>query len=72
MIFRNVERVEVIEISFDFTSVLNRISQRNKDVFDAFPNDSDRMKMSPSWTPAGKRDVYGFAFAAGDFQTISR
>src|SRR6266498_439929 len=67
MIVRNVQCVEVIEIRFDFASVLNRIPERHENVFDSFPDHSDRMKMSASWPPAGKGDVYGFAFG---FQVV--
>ena len=70
MVIRNIQRIEVIEISFNLPPVLNRIAQRNEDVFDSFPHNRDRMEMPAAWASAGKGDVDGLAFATGKFKMV--
>src|SRR6185436_18617800 len=53
MAFRNIQGVEVIEISFDLTIVFHDITKRNEDVFDPLPHQSDRMKMTRARSAAG-------------------
>src|SRR5260370_40434611 len=46
MTFRDVERVEIIKVGFDLAIVFDGIAERNEDVFDALPHQSDRMQVS--------------------------
>src|SRR5207302_921400 len=61
MILRNIQRAEVIEIRFNLAVVFYRVSQRDKNVFDALTQKIDRMKMAAPWTPAGKRHIDALA-----------
>jgi hypothetical protein len=63
--FRNVQRVEVIEISFNFTIVFDDVAERDEDVFDSLPHQRDRMQMSRPRAPAGNGDIDRFARGAG-------
>src|SRR5439155_752621 len=72
MTFRNIERVEVIEVSLDLAIVFDRIAERNEDVFDPLPHQGDRMQMARARPAPWNGYVEAFAFDAGsldkDFQ----
>ena len=67
MPFRYIERVEIVEVSFDFSIVFDGISERHEDVFDSLPHEGDGVQMSWPQTPAGHRYVDRVAFNARRF-----
>jgi hypothetical protein len=67
MTFRNIQRVEVVKVSFDLAVVFDDIAHRNKDVVNALAHQSDGMKMSGPRPAAGDRHIDTVAFGAGGF-----
>src|SRR6516164_9431610 len=65
MTFGNVQRVKVVEISLDFAIVFDDIAERDEDVFDPLPHQSNRMKMSRPRTSSRNGDVDPFTRRAG-------
>ncbi len=57
MVFRDVERVEVVKISFDLAVVFDRVTERHEDVFDSFAQQRDRMPVAGTRTAARHRHV---------------
>ena len=62
MACRNVQGIEIIEIRFDLSIVLDRITERDEDVFNSLAHQGDRMQMSGTRTTTGNSHVDGFAF----------
>ena len=54
---RDVERVEIIEARFDLRAVLDRVTHRDKHIFDPLPNKRDRMKMTLPGSRARQSDI---------------
>src|SRR5438270_10281096 len=65
MTFGNIQRVEVVKISFDLPIIFNQVAERNENVFDALAHQSYWMEMSWPRTPSGNRDVETIAFSSG-------
>src|SRR5215217_4862044 len=61
MVGRNIERIEVVEVSLYLAVVFDGVPQCHKDVFQSFAQESDRMAMSGAWAPARQCDVDTFA-----------
>src|SRR5437660_1594923 len=53
----NIQRVEIVKAGLDLGAVLYRITHRDKHSLNSLTNERDRMKMSLTWTAAGKRYV---------------
>src|SRR5258708_19425105 len=70
MALRNVERVEIVKVSFDLAIVFNGIAKRNEDVFDALPHQSDRVQVARARTATGDGYVQAFAFGARSFDAV--
>src|SRR3977135_3269926 len=45
MTLRNVKRVEVVKVCLDLAIIFDGVTERDKDVFDAFAHQSDRMQV---------------------------
>ena len=41
MPFRYIERVEIVEVSLDFSIVFDGIAERHEDIFDSLPHERD-------------------------------
>src|SRR5215813_2864633 len=73
MILRNVQRVEVVEVSFDLAVVFDRIPERDENIFNPLAQKRDRMQMATTRPATGNRDIDAFAFRACCFnQPIKR
>src|SRR5205823_7349647 len=60
MPFGNVQGIEVIEIRFDLSIVLDRVAERNEDVFNSLAHQGDRMQMAWKRTTTGNSYVDAF------------
>src|SRR5687768_3202117 len=59
---RNVQRVEVVEVSLNFPIVLDRITESDKDVFNLFAQERDWMKVTLAQPSPRERDIDTFLF----------
>src|ERR1041385_6678413 len=57
MVFRNVERGEVIEIRLDLAVVFNHVAERDEDVFETFAQQRDRMPVTETRPSSRQSDV---------------
>src|SRR5690349_23739093 len=57
MAFGNIERVEIIKVSFNLAIVLDRVTQRDKDVFYSLAHQRDRMQVTGPPAAAGDCDI---------------
>ncbi len=57
---RNVKRIEVVEVGFDFPIVLDRVTESDKDVFNLLTQERDWMKVTLAQPSARKRDIDAF------------
>src|SRR5437764_1673627 len=57
MTFGNIQRVEVVEVSFDLAIIFDEVAKRNEDVFDALAHQTYWVEMSGARTPPGDRNV---------------
>src|SRR6185503_12082218 len=64
MVFRNVERAEVVEVSLDLAIIFNRIAERDENVFQLLAQERDRMAMSEPRPAARQSDVDTLARSA--------
>src|SRR5437870_6275475 len=65
MPLRNIERIEIVEVSFDLAIVFDGITQRDEDILDTLPHQRDRVQMSRAWPATGQRYVDAFSFSTG-------
>src|SRR5262245_53439421 len=70
--FRNIQRVKIIEISFDLAVIFDRVPKGNKDVLDALPHQRNRVQMPGTDAATRYRDVDAVAFNAGLLKKISQ
>src|SRR5882724_8864368 len=64
MALGNIQRVKVVEVSFDLAIIFDQIAERNEDVFDPLAHQSYWVEMSGSRSPSGDRNVETVAFCA--------
>ena len=73
MVFGDVERVEVIEISFDLATIFNRITKGHEDIFDALTADRPyRAAMPITKAVAIMSGMVGTQIDANCFAALSR
>src|SRR5882724_8194133 len=63
----NIQRVEVVEVSFDLAIIFDDIAERHEDVFDPLAHQSYWMEMSGARTPPRNRNVETIAGCARGF-----
>src|SRR5713101_9345609 len=59
-----------LKVSFDLAIVFDGIAERDKDVFDALPHQSDRMQVSRTRATARNGNVETFALGAHGFDAV--
>jgi hypothetical protein len=70
MVLGNIERVEVVEVSFDLAIVFDGITESDEDVFQTLAQQGDRMAMTGTRTPAWLRNIDAFAGGARSFDVV--
>src|SRR5690242_17272578 len=70
MTLRNIQRIEVVKISFDLAVIFDGVTKRYEDVFDSLTHQRDRVQMTVTWTTPRNRDVDCFAGGAGTLDNL--
>ena len=60
MTFRNIQRVEVIEVGFDLAIIFDGVTERDENIFDALAHQRDRMQVTRTRTTTGHGHINRF------------